>query len=81
MPPAKKFKDFESAVARLDEITSLLESGEASLENSIDLYSEGIEIAQECHKKLDAADKKIKLVAKNTGVPVEEDFDEEGVDD
>ncbi len=80
MPPAKKSRNFESALARLDEITTLLESGEASLEDSIDLYSEGLEIARECHLKLEAADKKIKLVAKSTGLPVEEDFDEEGVD-
>ena len=79
MPDKRKFKDFETAIERLEEITSLLESGDQPLENSIDLYSEGLEIAKECHRKLDNADKKIKIITENTGIPTEEDFDSEGV--
>jgi len=57
--PKKKYKDFESALARLEEITELLESGEAELEKSLELYTEGVEIAAFCGKKLSEAEKKI----------------------
>jgi len=59
MAVKKKFKDFESALARLEEITELLESGETELEKSLELYTEGVEIAAFCGKKLSEAEKKI----------------------
>lgn len=74
MPPKKKHKDFESALARLEEITEGLESGELSLDESIDLYSEGLTLARDCQKKLTAAQEKIKLIAKKNDVMVEENF-------
>lgn len=77
MPPKKKDKDFESAIARLEEITSLLESGETSLEQSIKLYTEGLEIAKFCEKKLVAAEKKIKIIRGKDGRLSEQEFEEE----
>ena len=46
MPAKKKYKDFESALERLEAVTDELESGEATLEQSIALYTEGLEIAK-----------------------------------
>ncbi len=80
MATKKKYRDFESAVERLEEITDQLEAGETSLEDSIKLYTEGLEIAQFCEKKLTAAQKKIKIIRKNNHLPVEEEFDEEKAD-
>ncbi|MFH1688031.1 MAG: exodeoxyribonuclease VII small subunit [bacterium] len=74
MPAKKKPRDFESSLARLEEITQGLESGELSLDESIDLYSEGLALARDCQKKLTAAQEKIKLIAKKNEVVVEEDF-------
>jgi len=77
----KKYKDFESALERLDEITRQLESGEIKLEDSIALYSEGVEIAAFCSQKLTEADKKImKLKEQNrklVEVPLDEDEDDD----
>lgn len=80
MPPAKKYKDFESALQRLDEITQELESGDTALEKSIDLYSEGLEIAKFCTGKLSEAEKKIRIISETGDSALEEDFnvDEEG---
>lgn len=77
MPPRKKLKDFESALARLEEITEKLESGEESLEKSIDLYTEGLEIAKLCNKKLNDAEEKIKIIAERDGILTEVDFEED----
>jgi exodeoxyribonuclease VII small subunit len=71
----KKFKDYESAMERLEEITDQLESGDSKLEEAIDLYTEGLEIAKFCDQSLESAEKKIKLITDKNGVPVEDDFD------
>ncbi|UCE25540.1 MAG: exodeoxyribonuclease VII small subunit [Candidatus Zixiibacteriota bacterium] len=81
MTTKKKYKDFESALARLEEITDLLESGEKSLEESINYYTEGLEIAKFCNDRLAEAEKNIKLIADQKGTLVEEDFEEENGDD
>jgi exodeoxyribonuclease VII small subunit len=74
---AKKYKDFESALARLEEITNLLESGDVKLEKSIALYSEGVEIAAFCNKQLTEANKKIMRLKELNKELVEVPFDEE----
>ncbi len=80
MATKKKYRDFESAIERLEEITDQLEAGETSLEDSIKLYTEGLEIAQFCNKKLTEAQKKIKIIRKNNDLLSEEEFNEEKAD-
>jgi exodeoxyribonuclease VII small subunit len=72
----KQYKDFESALKRLEEITELMESGDVSLEASIDLYTEGLEIAKYCNNKLAEAEKKIKIIKEKGGMLVEQEFEE-----
>jgi len=72
-----QYKDFESALDRLEEITEQLESGESSLEEAIELYTEGLKIAKFCNDKLSDAEKKIKLIVKDSEVAEEVDFEEE----
>jgi exodeoxyribonuclease VII small subunit len=46
---------FENKIARLDEICALLESGEAGLEDSLRLFSEGAELLADCRDTLSGA--------------------------
>ena len=71
----KKYADYESALERLEEITQSLESGEPRLEEALGLYTEGLELARFCGKKLDEAEKKIKIVTEKSGLFTEEAFD------
>jgi exodeoxyribonuclease VII small subunit len=80
MAEKKKYKDFESAIARLEEITGQLESGEIKLEESIALYTEGVEIAEFCNKKISEAEKKITMLKEQNKTLVEVPFDEENND-
>jgi exodeoxyribonuclease VII small subunit len=64
MAGKKEYKDFESAMNRLEEIVSSLESGELSLEESITLYTEGVKIAGVCNKKLADAEGQIARLSK-----------------
>ena len=76
MVAPKKFKDYESAMARLEEITEQLEAGTPKLEEAIKLYTEGLEIARYCHERLAEAEEKIKIIGQQNSRLVEEDFDE-----
>lgn len=67
---AEKKTTFEENLQRLDEIVSLLESGDAPLEECIKLFEEGVKLSDKCAKSLDEAQKKVKLLTENG----EEDF-------
>lgn len=53
---------FEAALKRLEEIVRKLESGEASLDESIELYGEGDRLKQQCEARLKAAQAKIEKI-------------------
>ena len=53
---------FEAALKRLEEIVRRLESGEASLDESIELYGEGDRLRQQCEARLQAAQAKIETI-------------------
>ena len=77
MAPRKKL-DFEASMQRLEEIVTLLERGEAPLEQAMKLFEEGAKLLRECSVQLDAAEQKVTLLtAGENGVPVEEPFDKE----
>lgn len=77
MTAKKKLKDYETALERLEEITDLLESGEKTLEDSISLYTEGLDIAKFCNDKLTEAEKKIKIITEKNAELIEEEFETE----
>ena len=54
----KKIK-FEEALARLDKIVSDLESGNTSLDDSLTLFEEGIQLIKLCDTKLKNVEEKI----------------------
>lgn len=70
-----KPKTFEQMLARLDEIVRSLEKGDAPLEESLALYTEGAELIRICTKQLDEAEQTVVRLQKGTdGAPVETPF-------
>lgn len=68
---------FEQSLSRLEEIVSLLEKGEASLDASLKLFREGTELVGKCTKMLDEAEQQVLLVTKGPdGNPQETEFAE-----
>jgi exodeoxyribonuclease VII small subunit len=53
---------FEAALRRLEEIVRKLESGEASLDEAIELYGEGDRLKQQCEARLQAAQARIEKI-------------------
>ena len=49
----------EETFVLLEEKLNLLEDGDISLEDSFKLYKDGMELLQQCHKKIDYVEKKV----------------------
>ncbi len=58
---------FEVAIARLEEIVKLLESGDAKLEESLSLFEEGVTLTSHCNKLLDEAEQKVTMFVNEGG--------------
>jgi exodeoxyribonuclease VII small subunit len=60
--------EFERALKRLEEIVKVLEKGEGSLEESLKLFEEGIEMSCICSQRLTAAKERVQqLVQEKDG--------------
>ena len=66
---------FEQALARLEEIVRMLESGSAPLDKSLELFEEGVKLVKMCNSQLDNVEQRIKILSKNeSGDMTEKDF-------
>ena len=76
---AKKMTlNFEEALARLEEIVSALERGDAPLEESLRLFEEGSGLMKQCTELLNKAEQKVrKLTVTAEGELVEVPFEGE----
>lgn len=59
--PRKKQKTFEQAMQTLQEIIENLESGESTLEESIEQYKQGMDLAGQCMQTLQQAEQIVYL--------------------
>lgn len=72
---------FEQALRQLEQVVRQLETGELSLDQSLNAFREGTELARLCRMKLDEVEQSIaKLVATDDGELVEEAFPEQDND-
>lgn len=62
MSENKKTIDIESAMKRLSEITEELSREGVKLEEALALYEEGVGLVRICNKKLEATERKIKML-------------------
>ena len=53
---------FEEGLAELEDIVRRLEAGDASLEESIEIYTRGAQLKRHCETKLRAAEEKIEKI-------------------
>ena len=59
--------NFEDALSALEEIVQNLESGQVSLEESIDIYTRGTQLRQHCDLKLKNASERIEKITRSQG--------------
>ena len=65
---------FERAIKRLEEIVDLLENNETSLDDSVELFQEGVQLSRYCSKKLGNVENKVSKILIDGQL---EDFDVE----
>jgi len=58
-------KSFEESFSRLEKILEKLESDDCSLEETIELYEEGLTLTKFCYDKLNNAELRIKEINKS----------------
>jgi len=75
---AKSEENFEELMAELEEITSKLETDKLSLDESVKLFEEGMEISKKCNEKIEDAEKRITILLKTNDEVKEENFVPEG---
>lgn len=63
--PKKQEPSFESAIERLETIVEQMESDKLPLEDLLVRYEEGIKLVKTCSEKLEAAEKRIELIARD----------------
>ncbi len=71
-------RTFEDMLGRLDDIVRSLEKGDAPLEESLSLYTEGAELIRKCTARLNEAEQTVVRLQKGSDEqPVELPFPEE----
>ena len=76
-------KTFESALKRLEQITTELEEGDPNLEKSLKKFDEGIDLVRFCSQKIEEARQRVDLLISQNGGLKSVDFheDEDGDQD
>ncbi len=81
---------FEDQLTALETVVERLERGELSLDESVQLFEQGVKLSTSCKNELDAAEGKIQvlveqsngsLVERNLSLNGESDFMEEDVEE
>lgn len=58
----KNDMNYEETVKKLEEIIRLLEEGELPLDQSIELFTQGMDLVKTCNQYLEQAEEKIKIL-------------------
>ena len=58
-------KKFEAALEDLELVVEQLETGELSLEDSLEAFEKGVGLVKYCTQKLDEVEKKVELLVKD----------------
>ena len=77
MAGRSKSSEFEKSFQQLEKIVQRLEAEELPLDESLQLFEEGIRLSRFCHQRLEEVEKKIELIlADAKGQPVTEPFED-----
>lgn len=80
MPPKKSAPDFEQSLQTLEALVTRMESGELSLEKSLEAFEQGIRLTKECQQALREAEQKVKILLSQNGEDRLQPFSEADAD-
>ena len=65
--PSAEEETYDALVARLERVVGELESGQLTLEQSIERFAEGVRLAKDASRKLDEAEKRVEMLVRGAG--------------
>lgn len=71
-----KTVNFENAVAELEQLVKGMESGELSLEASLQAFEKGMQLSRDCQQALADAEQKVKILTEKNGELLSQDLDD-----
>lgn len=77
---SNQLKDFEKSLSQLEKIVNRMETGELGLEESLDQFEKGIELAKNCQDTLSNAELRVEQLIEKNGLQKTmpfEDIDED----
>lgn len=67
MAKSKKALNFEQSLSELEALVAAMESGEMSLEESLEAFEQGIRLTRECQQALTLAEQKVQVLLAESG--------------
>jgi len=68
--------DFEKALSELENLVSKLESGELSLDQSLEYFKRGVELTRHCQSVLDQAQQTVELLTQQNDTEAQATVDD-----
>lgn len=73
-------KTFEASLSELEKIVHQLEEGDLSLEESLQLFEQGVKLSRECQQRLTQAERRIEVLLRDSdGKPALESLEPESL--
>ncbi|MCB1864891.1 MAG: exodeoxyribonuclease VII small subunit [Chromatiales bacterium] len=66
---------FENALNELEKLVERLESGETTLEESLQLFERGVELSRVCQTTLEAAEQRVRILTEKNETAKPQDLD------
>ena len=70
--------NFEKSLQDLEKLVEKMESGELSLEESLQCFEKGVALTRSCQKALADAEQKVRILLQQQGVETLEDMEPDG---
>lgn len=67
MAKSKKPLDFEQALGELESLVQSMESGDMTLEESLQAFERGVQLTRECQRALASAEQKVEILLSEQG--------------
>ncbi|MAD47619.1 MAG: exodeoxyribonuclease VII small subunit [Oceanospirillaceae bacterium] len=75
MTDSKPAFDFEQALKELEQLVVRMESGELTLEDSLQAFEQGIGLTRQCQQALSSAEQRVQVLLEQNGSSVAQPFD------
>jgi exodeoxyribonuclease VII small subunit len=72
--PTQTVASFETSLDELEKVVKELESGDLSLDRSLELFSRGMQLSETCRKQLEEAETRVEMLIRKQGTYQPEAF-------